>query len=435
MKQKLIIRGAVLDCLDDPATHGEQALRYFPDGALYIEDGYVRAVGEANNVISEAPVDIEIRDYGDKFIIPGMIDVHIHFPQTEMIASYGEQLLTWLTDYAFPTEQKFTDVHYAKQMAECFLAELLRNGTTTALVIGTVHPQSVDAFFSVARDKNLRMIAGKVLMNRSCPESLQDSVESGYSESKALIEKWHNVKRLSYAVTPRFAPTSTFEQLHMCGKLLDEFPGVYLHTHLSENRDECEWVQSLFPTASDYLEVYEQAQLVRKRSIFAHGIYLSDRELKSLSAHQSTIAHCPTSNLFIGSGLFDLKRCHEYNIPVGMGTDVGAGTSFSLFQTYNEAYKIQQLQKYSLSAFEGFYLNTLGGARALDLEGVVGNFTIGNEADFVVIDDNATDIMRLRNQNAQTLHEKLFGLMMLADDRAIMETWAMGALVHQRDKP
>lgn len=432
MNQTLIICGAILDFIDDPFELKEAAIRYFPEGALAIQDGKVVAVGESEQILTAYPEPRDVRYYENKLVVPGMVDTHIHYPQTEMIASYGEQLLTWLKEYAFPNEEQFSDEQHAESIAEFFLSELLKNGTTTALVFGTVHPQSVDAFFTVAQRKNLRMIAGKVLMNRNCPETLQDTAESGYAESKALIEKWHGVDRLSYAVTPRFAPTSTPEQLQACGRLLTEHPGVYLQTHLSENKQECEWVKTLFPDAEDYLQVYEQAGLVGRRSVFAHGIHLSDRELSCLSENQSTLAHCPMSNLFIGSGLFNFQRCREHQVTVGMATDIGAGTSFSLLQNFNEAYKVQQLQQQPLSAFDGLYLNTLGGARALDLEGTIGNFNSGCEADFIVLDFQSTDLMALRTKKSRSLHEKLFALMMLGDDRAIYETWIMGERVYKR---
>jgi guanine deaminase len=433
----LLVLGDILDFIDDPSGSEKQAYRYFSPGALLIQDGKVIEAGYAEAIKNRyasliSQVNCKVKYYTKQLIIPGLIDTHIHFPQTEMIGAYGEQLLTWLEKHAFPAEQKFHDSDYAKQIADIFINELLRNGTTTALVFGTVHPQSVDAFFTQAQKYNLRMIAGKVMMDRNCPDSLSDTATSGYEESKKLIEKWHGVDRLSYAVTPRFAPTSTQEQLNNCGKLLTEYPSVYLHTHLSENRDECSWVNTLFPQHEDYLSVYESAGLVKKRSVFAHGIYLSERELSSLAKNQAAIAHCPTSNLFIGSGLFNLKTCEAHNITVSMGTDVGGGTSFSMFQTFNEAYKIQQLQNNKISAFKGLYLATLAGARALDLEGTIGNFMPGCEADFIVLDNDPTPFLGFRLQQCKDLEERLFTLMMLGDDRAISETFIMGKSVYKK---
>ena len=433
----VVICGDILDFLDDPAKVGEEAHRYFEKGALVIKNGKVEQLGYEKDILpalgNMLENTFEIKRFDNRLIIPGMIDTHTHLPQAEMVGAYGEQLLTWLTEYAFPTEQKFSDEAYAKTISTHFLNELLRNGTTTALVFGTVHPESVNAFFSEAQRLNLRMIAGKVMMDVNCPDDLSDCAESSYEQSKALINKWHNVDRLSYAVTPRFAPTSSAKQLAKCNQLLNEYPGVYLHTHLSENKDECAWVQSLFPESTDYLGVYEDAGLVRKRSIFAHSIHLSERELCCLSDNNAAVSHCSTSNLFLGSGLFNLKGCEKHGINVGMGTDIGAGTSFSMLQTANEAYKIQQLQSEKFSAFKGLYLATLGGARALDLEGVIGNFNQGCEADFVVIDYEATPFMKFRLPFAKSLHEKLFAIMMLGDDRCIQETFILGKSAYQRD--
>ncbi|TYK66648.1 guanine deaminase [Colwellia echini] len=435
-----VICANILDFVDDPAIAGEQAHRYFEQGALVIEQGKVVALGYEKDILASLADNntnhdnVEIKRYDNRLIIPGMIDTHIHLPQTEIIGAYGEQLLTWLTEYAFPAEKKFSDQEYAVAISKIFLDELMRNGTTTALVFGTVHPESVEAFFTEAQARNLRMIAGKVMMNTNCPDDLSDTAESGYQESKALIEKWHNVDRLSYAVTPRFAPTSTVEQLNKCGQLLKEYPDTYLHTHLSENPGECSWVKQLFPEAKDYLDVYDRAGLVRKRAVFAHGIYLNERELCCLADKDAAISHCPTSNLFLGSGLFDLSACEKHNINVGIGTDVGGGTSFSMLQTCSEAYKVQQMKGNKLSAFKALYLATLGGARALDLEGTIGNFTTGCEADFIVLDYQATPLMDFRLKHANSLHDKLFALMMLGDDRCIEETFILGKSVHQRDK-
>jgi len=431
-----LVLGDILDFVGDPEKLGEQAYRYFSPGALLIKAGKVVAAGEQlfiqDKYATQLNDDVTLHDFTGQLIIPGMIDTHIHFPQTEMIGAYGEQLLTWLEKHAFPAEHKFKDPVYAAQIANIFLDELLRNGTTTALVFGTVHPESVDAFFTEAQKRHLRMIAGKVMMDRNCPETLSDTAESGYQESKALIEKWHGVDRLSYAVTPRFAPTSTPEQLQNCGKLLKEYPGVYMQTHLSENKDECHWVKDLFPENEDYLSVYESAGLVQKRAVFAHGIYLSEREMKSLASHEAAIAHCPTSNLFIGSGLFNLKACEHHGVSVAMGTDVGGGTSFSLFQTFNEAYKIQQLQDNSLSAFKGLYLSTLAGAEVLDLTGTIGNFMPDCEADFVVLDNAPTPFLEFRLQQCKDLEERLFTLMTLGDDRCISETFVMGKSIYKK---
>lgn len=425
MTQPLILCGNILDFVDNPAKTGDQAIRYFAEGALVIIEGKVAALGDEASLLPNYP-EAKIKRYPHHLIIPGMIDTHVHFAQTEMIASYGEQLLEWLTEHAFPTEEKFSDYGYAHKMANFFLDELLKNGTTTALVFGTVHPESVDAFFDAAQARNLRMIAGKVMMDRNCPDTLQDTPESSYLDSKRLIEKWHGVDRLQYAVTPRFAPTSSSEQLSAASALLQEFPTVYMHTHVSENIDECKWVADLFPEAKDYVGVYEDAGLLTRRTVLAHGIHVNDRELSCMHDHGSSIAHCPTSNLFIGSGLFNLKHVQQHNVEIGLGTDVGGGTSFSLLQTYSEAYKVQQLNSNKLSAFEGLYMATLGGARALDLEGTIGNFNIGCEADIAVLDYNSTPLLAYRQEQAKSLHDKLFALMMLGDDRSVADTYVLG---------
>lgn len=426
-------RAAILHSLADPAVVGvEQSYEYFEDGILLIENGKVAQVGAAAELLPKL-AGIEVQHYRDALITPGFIDTHIHYPQTGMIASYGEQLLDWLNTYTFPTEQQFEDKAHASDVAAIFLKELLRNGTTTALVFGTVHPQSVDAFFEQAEKLNLRMIAGKVLMDRNAPDYLTDTAESGYAESKALIERWHGKGRLHYAVTPRFAPTSTPEQLELAGKLLQEYPNLYMHTHLSENRKEIEWVKELFPERKGYLDVYDHHKLIGPRAVFAHGVHLCDDECKRLAETGSAVAFCPTSNLFLGSGLFDLNKLEAHGVRVGLGTDVGAGTSFSQLQSLNEAYKVMQLQGKKLDPFKSLYLATLGGANALYLDDKLGNFLPGKDADFLVLDYNATPLMSYRMQQAKSLEERLFALTMLGDDRAVKETFAAGVSVHQRD--
>ncbi|GGK55215.1 guanine deaminase [Amphritea balenae] len=427
-------RAAILDSLGDPAELGiPESYRYFEDGLLVVDNGQISALGNATDLLKDLPADIDVTEYKDALITPGFIDTHIHYPQTGMIASYGEQLLDWLENYTFPAEHKFIDPAHAEEVSDIFLTELLRNGTTTALVFGTVHPQSVDAFFSCAEKRNLRMICGKVMMDRNAPETLTDTAESGYEESKALIERWHGKGRLHYAVTPRFAPTSTPEQLTAAGQLLQEYDGLYMHTHLSENKNEIEWVKELFPEQNGYLDVYDHHNLLGERSVFAHGVHLCDDECKRLAETDSAIAFCPTSNLFLGSGLFNLPKMEQHKIKVGLGTDVGAGTSFSILQTINEAYKVMQLQGEKLNPFKSLYLATLGGAKALQLDEQVGNLEPGSEADFVVLDYNSTPLMGYRMAQAKSLEERLFVMMTLGDDRAVKETFAMGQSVFKRD--
>ena len=426
-------RAAILHSLADPAMVGvEQSYEYFEYGILLIENGKVAQVGAAAELLSKL-TDVEVQHYRDALITPGFIDTHIHYPQTGMIASYGEQLLDWLNTYTFPTEKQFEDKAHASDVAAIFLKELLRNGTTTALVFGSVHPQSVDAFFEQADKLNLRMIAGKVLMDRNAPDYLTDTAETGYAESKALIERWHGKGRLHYAVTPRFAPTSTPEQLDLAGKLFGEYPDLYMHTHISENKAEVAWVKELFPARKGYLDVYDHHKLIGPRAVFAHGVHLCDDECKRLAETGSAVAFCPTSNLFLGSGLFDLNKLEEHGVRVGLGTDVGAGTSFSQLQSLNEAYKIMQLQGKKLDPFKSLYLATLGGANALYLDDKLGNFMPGKDADFLVLDYNATPLISYRMQQARSLEERLFALTMLGDDRAVKETFAAGVSVHQRD--
>jgi guanine deaminase len=432
-------RAAFLDFIADPFYTSEaESVRYFPDGLLVIQDGKVVALGDYET-IQEQYRAISIAAYPGMLITPGFIDIHVHAAQIEIIASYGEQLLEWLEQYVFPTEKKFQDRSHAQKVASIFLNELLKNGTTTAVVLPTVHPQSVDAFFEESSKRNLRMIAGKVMMDRQAPDFLRDTAESSYHDSKALIERWHHNDRSLYAVTPRFSVTSTPEQLQLARKLVEEYPDVYVHTHLSENRAEVAYVRKLFPDAKNYLDTYDRFGLVGERSIFAHCIHLEDEEFERLSETKSIIAFCPTSNLFLGSGLFKIEQAKslEYPVKVGFGTDVGAGTSLSMLQTMNEAYKIAQLRQQKLSPFQAFFLGTLGGAKALCLDDKIGNFDIGKEADFVVLNTGATPLMEFRIPQVvpttlEDLSEQLFPLMMMGDDRAIQATYIMGELAYEK---
>lgn len=429
-------RSSFLDFIADPFYVSEsESVRYIPDGMLVLEDGKVKELGTYES-LQHKYAEISVTAYPRMLIMPGFIDTHIHFPQIEIIAAYGEQLLTWLNKYTFPTEGKFKDKAYAQKVAAIFLNELLKNGTTTALVFATVHPESVDAFFEEANSRHLRMVAGKVMMDRNAPEFLTDTAETSYQETKALIQKWHKKDRLLYAITPRFAITSTNEQLQLAGKLLKEFPDVYLHTHLSENADEVAFVKQLFSESQGYLDVYDRAGLVGDRSVFAHGVQLTDEEFQRLSQANAAIAFCPTSNLFLGSGLFKIEKAKskEYPVKLGLGTDVGGGTSFSILQTTNEAYKIAQLRRQKLSPFQALFLATLGGAKALNLEDKIGNFDSGKEADFIVLDPHATPLMAFRNSDTiptslAELAERIFTLVIMGDDRAIRATYIMGKIV------
>ena len=427
-----IYRSAIYHCLHDPgaeATH-KQAVEYYPDGLLIVENGRVARLGPAAAQLPQLPADIAVTEFSDKLIVPGFIDSHTHYPQTDIIAAYGKQLLDWLNDYTFPQEKKFADAAYAREVADFFIQQLFRHGTTTAVVMPTVHPQSVEAIFSAACERNMCLISGKLMMDRHAPEYLLDTPETSYAESKKLLEKWHKQGRLHYAISPRFAPTSTDAQLAQAGLLARQYPDVYIHTHLAENKKEVAWVTRLFPQSRSYLDVYDQYDLLRERSLFAHGIYLSDADLQRLHDSKASIVFCPTSNLFLGSGLLDLQRLRDYGVSTALGTDVGAGTSFSMLQTLNEAYKVQQLAGNSLSAHQGFYLATLGSARALKLDHEVGNFERGKAADFTVLDYQATPLIQRRLQAASNIEEILFTLMMLGDDRVVAATYVMGECVY-----
>ncbi|MBK0092922.1 guanine deaminase [Erwinia sp. S59] len=414
---------------DDIAAHA----RYLEDGLLTLREGKV--VSLKSWEIAEGRVDAAtVIDLRGKLIVPGFVDTHIHYPQTEMIGAFGEQLLEWLNQYTFPVESQYHCPDHAAQMSAFFLQQLLSNGTTTALVFGTVHKQSVDALFHAAQLLDMRLIAGKVMMDRNAPEYLTETPEESYQDSRELIERWHQRGRLSYALTPRFAPTSSPELLEKVRQLREEFPDTWLHTHLSENQQEIAWVKSLFPARDGYLDVYHHHQLTGKRSVFAHCLHLEENEWQCLHDTDSSIAFCPTSNMFLGSGLFNIKRCWQQGVRMGIGTDVGAGTTFNMLQTLGEAYKVGQLQQYKLSACEAFYHATLGGAHALDIDDKIGNFNPGKEADFVVIDPAVSPLQKLRSANSKDIWERLFVMMTLGDDRNIAQTWVSGKPVWQRDR-
>lgn len=428
------IRASILDVTKvvDKPEDIEKHVRFIEDGLLLVDQGRIEWVGEWQEGRDKVPASVRIRSYPGKIVMPGFIDTHIHYPQAEMVGAYGEQLLEWLNNYTFPTEARYKDRDYSKEMSKFFIKQLLRNGTTTGMVFGTVHPESVDALFSEANKLNMRIVAGKVMMDRNAPDYLLDTPETSYNQTKTLIEKWHKKDRLLYAITPRFAPTSTPEQLQMAHKLREEYPDTYIHTHLSENKNEIAWVKELFPEQEGYLDVYHHYGLTGSKSVFAHCVHLDEQEWDCIEQTDSAIAFCPTSNLYLGSGLFKLQEAWKRNVKVGIGTDIGAGTTFNMLQTLNEAYKVAQLQQHKLSAFEALYLATLGGAKALSLDHLIGNFEVGKEADFVVIDPCATPLQQLRYDNSSELIEKLFVLMTLGDDRSIYRTYVDGCLVYER---
>jgi guanine deaminase len=428
------VRGRLLEFLDDPAAVGTEAsYRHHDDGLLIIEDGRIARAGDAAALLPELAAGTTVDEYRDCLILPGLIDTHIHYPQTQVIASYGAQLLEWLHKYTFVEEQKFDDPAHAARIACFFLDELLRNGTTTAVVYCTVHPESVEAFFAESERRNTRMIAGKVLMDRNAPAALTDTAERGYTESRALLETWHGRGRQLYAISPRFAVTSSAAQLAAAGALLREHPDAYLQTHLAENREEIATVRKVFPDAKSYTDVYDRFGLLGPRSIFGHCLHLAEEELRRLSETRSVAAFCPTSNLFIGSGLLDLARLRDPARPVrvSLATDVGGGTSYSMLRTAAEAYKVLQLQGQNLPALDAFYMMTLGNARALGLEAEIGSFRIGSDADLVVLDPAATPAMRHRMERIGHLEDTLFVLMKLGDERSVRATYVCGELVHR----
>ncbi|HEN7338613.1 guanine deaminase [Serratia marcescens] len=427
------IRGNFFDivaCVEEPQQLDER-LRHIPDGLLLLNGGVIVWFGSWQQGEALLPPGFAVTEYSDKPIVPGFIDTHIHYPQTEMIGAYGDQLLDWLNNYTFPTESRYGCERHADAMSAFFLRELLSNGTTTALVFGSVHPQSVDALFSQAQTLNMRLIAGKVMMDRHAPQALLETPEQSYRDTRELIERWHGKGRLGYAITPRFAPTSTPALLAQVQRLREEFPDVWLQTHLSENPQEVAWVKSLFPQSQSYLDVYHRYGMTGGKSVFAHCLHLEEQEWDCLCETRSAIAFCPTSNLFLGSGLFDLQQAWRKRVKLGIGTDVGAGTSFNMLRTLGEAYKVGQLQHYRLSAVEAFYHATLGGARALSLDDKIGNFDVGKEADFVVLDPAVTPLQQLRYANSATPAEQGFVLMTLGDDRNIYRTYVDGKVVYQ----
>jgi len=422
-----IIRGRILSFTDDPAAAGASAHRLIDDGAVLVAGGRIEAVGRASDILPRAPGGAPVDDHAGSLIMPGLIDAHVHYPQTQVIGSYGAQLLDWLNNYTFVEEQKFADPAHCARVADFFLDELFRSGTTTAMVYCTVHPQSVDAFFAAAEARGARMIAGKVMMDRDAPQALMDTAERGYDESKALIERWRGRGRLGYAITPRFAVTSTEAQLEAAGALAREFPHCYIQTHADENKAEIARVAALFPEARSYIDVYARAGLTGPRSVFGHCIHLQESEVAELAESRSVAAFCPTSNLFLGSGLFDEARLARAGVRIALATDVGGGTSYSMLHTAAEGYKVLQLNRQSWPAMHAFYRMTLGNARALSLDDSIGSVEAGKEADLVVLDPRATPALAHRMETAGgDLEVELFALMMMGDDRAVRQTYVAG---------
>ena len=420
-------RAELLSVPRDPRAAGNEAIEHHADGLLVVEDGIIIAAGAHADTAPLFP-GLVVQHYPGKLIIPGFVDTHIHYPQTDQIAAYGHQLLDWLKEHIFPAEMAFADPVHARETASFFLDELLRNGTTTALVFATVHEDSVDALFEAAESRDMRIISGKVLMDQG-PDGLCDGPGHGRAESEALIARWRGRGRLGYAVVPRFALTSSDAQLEMAGALLAAHPDVLLHTHLAENRAEILAVARRFGDCPDYLGVYERFGLVGQRSIFAHCIHLEPPTLARMAGAGASAALCPTSNLFLGSGLFDLAALDAAGVRVGFGTDVGAGTSFSMLATLGEAYKVCQLRGGALDPFRALHLATAGGAAILGLGDRVGALAQGMEADFLVLDPAATPLLARRTAG-KAIDERLFALLMLGDDRVVHATYVSGFLAY-----
>ncbi|SAK48128.1 guanine deaminase [Caballeronia calidae] len=425
-------RAQLLTFREDPA-HAADGAVYEADGLLIVEDGKVVAAGAYASIRDRLAADATVHSMRDKLIVPGFIDSHIHYPQTDMIASPAPGLLPWLNTYTFPTERGFENPAVARETASFFIDELLACGTTTALVYCTVHKQSADAFFTESEARNTRMIAGKVLMDRNCPEFLRDTAQSGYDDSAELIARWHGRGRQQYALTPRFAPTSTEAQLEACGALAQKHGDVFIQSHVAENTDEIKWVESLFPGHRSYLDIYDHYGLLRRRAVYGHCIYLDDRDRERMAETGAVASHCPTSNLFLGSGLFDFEKAGAANMPVALATDVGGGTSFSMLQTMNEAHKVARLTGHHLTATRMFWLATTGAAQVLELDDKIGTLAPGSEADFVVLDPASTPLLARRTSRTESLEELLFAFALLGDDRAVFETYAAGKRVHSRD--
>ena len=425
-----LFHGRVFTPVADPFRGGGDGHPYIAhdDGFVAVDGGRITAVGPW----SERPSQAEVVELGsDALITPGFFDTHLHAPQLEMIGSYGGHLLDWLNRYTFPTEAKFSDPKHAETIARALFDELLRNGTLCALIFSTVHFEATDIFFAEAERHGFRGIIGKTMMDRNAPDPLLETAKTSYEQSRELLMKWHNRGLLRYAIAPRFAPTSTPELLERAGDLKREFPDAYVHTHISENTTEVEWVHELFPEA-EYADVYDNYGLLDEHTVLAHGVHLTEEELDLLSRRGARIAHCPNSNLFLGSGLFRLHHVLDYGVIVGLGTDIGAGTTPSMFAAMADAYKVQQVQGVPLSPFELWYLATLGGARALSLDDETGSLESGKSADFLVLDLQATPLIAMRSERAANIEDLLAGLIFMGDDRVVQSAYIAGREVSRR---
>lgn len=427
-----LLKGQVLRFSGDPFIGDpEQVASVDRNGAVLIRDKRIAWVGPAD----EAPFSEHITDYGDGLIMPGFIDAHVHYPQTAIIASWGKRLIDWLNTYTFPEEARFGDAAYAEDIAERYFDLTLMHGTTTVCSYATIHPESVNAFFRAAQRRDLRALSGKTCMDRNAPDTLRDTAQLAYDQSKDLLETWNGVERLNYVITPRFAPTSSPEQLTALGALWSEYPDCLMQTHLSEQVEEIEWVRQLYPDARDYLDVYERHGLLGPGGVYGHAIHLQDREIDRIRDIGASLVHCPTSNAFIGSGLFKAARLKSHGLKLGLATDTGGGSSFSMLRTMASAYEIGQLAGTSLHPAQLLWLATQGSAEALHLGDKIGAISEGREADLVVLDLASTPAISQRSAQADTAWEAIFPTIMMGDDRAIRDVWVNGTPVQQPERP
>lgn len=425
------IRGPAITFTGDALAEGvATTLRHEADAIVAMSSGAITHFGAAADVMPQLPPGTVVRNFGrDALIVPGFIDCHVHYPQVGIIGAYGEQLLDWLEKYTFVAEQAFADPAHASAVAGFFLDQCLLNGTTTVASFCTVHAHSVDAFFEAAATRGMRTIAGKCLMDRNAPEALRDDAQRGYDDSRALIARWHGRGRASYAITPRFAPSSSPEQMELAGTLWKEHPGTWLQSHVSENRTEVELALRCFPGRKSYLDIYDHYGQLGPRAIYGHCIWMDDAEYARLGESGSAIAHCPTSNMFLGSGHFDLRRARRHGARrIGLATDVGAGTSLSMLKTLRAAYETAQLCGARLSPGEAWYLATRGAAQALHLDDRIGSLAPGLEADVVVLDTRSTALIEQRLNRCGSLEDLLFAQMVLGDERAVAAVYVGGKL-------
>ncbi|MAM81227.1 MAG: guanine deaminase [Gammaproteobacteria bacterium] len=407
--------------------------KYLEDGVIIVESGLIKEIVDAGQGQRDGLDLSQCEDRRDMLLIPGLIDTHVHSPQIDVIASYSGQLLDWLDKYTFPAESRYSDPFYAEQSAHDFLDGLIAAGTTTAMVYVTSHEAATDRFFAAAYQRQMRMIGGKVLMDRLAPANLCDDAKGGEEASARLIKDWHGKGRLGYAITPRFAVTSSPEQLASAGRLHKAYPDTWIQTHLSENHEEIRKVSELYPDITDYLSVYDRFGLLTERSVFGHCLHLSEAEISLLATKGGRVAFCPSSNLFLGSGLIDLKVLREAGAMVGIASDVGGGTSLSMFRTLGDAFKVCQLRGYSLSAMEAFAMATLGNAELLGLDSLIGNLAKGKEADLVLLKPKPESIMARRVGLARSIEEELFVYMTMADETLVAETIVNGVTVGRRN--